>query len=136
MGAQVHFISHLLPVARRECPVPISGLRHKFSWLLAPLACAVFALAVAVTLDHFRIASSAKSLSGPQSNKAQLMLSLVTNGVLPGQNLPSALAARVGKKLVPGERAPDFSLPAISEPREVSLAQFRGKPVVLVFGSL
>ncbi len=42
--------------------------------------------------------------------------------------------ARAGT-VVPGDPAPDFTLPTVDHKSEVELASLRGKPVVLVFGS-
>lgn len=39
------------------------------------------------------------------------------------------------RKMAAGEAAPDFALPAVGEDRRVGLADFRGRPLVLVFGS-
>ena len=39
------------------------------------------------------------------------------------------------RKMAAGDPAPDFALPAVGEDRRVGLADFRGRPLVLVFGS-
>jgi hypothetical protein len=58
---------------------------------------------------------------------------MITMIVLPFETMWKR--ARAGK-LVPGEPAPDFTLPTLDHKATVSLASFRGsKPVALVFGS-
>jgi peroxiredoxin len=52
--------------------------------------------------------------------------------VLPFESL--WMSARAGD-LRPGDAAPDFSLPTQDRTSHVRLSQFRGRPVVLVFGS-
>lgn len=48
---------------------------------------------------------------------------------------PLWMSARAGS-LRPGDRAPDFTLPVLHGDRTVTLsAQYRQKPVVLIFGS-
>jgi peroxiredoxin len=47
---------------------------------------------------------------------------------------PTDWQARLAKKWKPGTPAPDFTLPA-TRGQEVTLAHFRGRPVVLFFGS-
>src|SRR3954454_1189424 len=58
---------------------------------------------------------------------------MVTMMVLPFETMWKR--GRAGK-LVPGDPAPDFTLPTLDHKATVSLASFRGsKPVALIFGS-
>src|SRR4030095_9556901 len=53
-------------------------------------------------------------------------------GILPGPQIWNW--ARQGN-LTEGQMAPDFVLPALDKSTNVTLSSFRGRPVVLVFGS-
>jgi hypothetical protein len=65
-------------------------------------------------------------------NRFMARMPMVLFPVLPFQ--PLWFSARAGV-LQPGDVAPDFSLQGFDGAARAALAEFRGKPVVLVFGS-
>lgn len=92
-------------------------------WKTTLLLCLFVALGVAVAVDQVRVARSVRSTPDDVGDTAhRLMAARVIADQLTNLHLD--------------EPAPDFVLPAISEQREVRLSNYRGKPVVLMFGSL
>lgn len=73
--------------------------------------------------------------SEPVPNTAHLM-ELMASGALAGDRGEVAdWKELMSKRIAVGIPAPDFSALSIQSPGEVALRQFRGRPVVLVFGS-
>jgi hypothetical protein len=102
-------------------------------WVVAAV-CLLAGVAGAFAVDWLsRSRSVGPSLAAP--NSAHLMESMAAQSHSATGTLPRDWASRLTRKLPKGTAAPDFTLPAVRGPEDIALSGFRGKPVVLVFGS-
>ena len=112
--------------APASCPATRLGKRKRHAFILG--GCVLVAAATALALDQVLSQLQVAGTSG--SARA------VPAGTMDGNALFMAGSQMIGHAPVPiGAAAPDFSLPGVRDDRPVRLSDFRGRPVVLIFGS-
>jgi hypothetical protein len=124
---------HLGCLLRRALRLRLFWGREPGGWLLAAV-CLVAGVAGAFAVDWLLRARPVESVP-PAPNYAHLMKSMAAQSHAADGTQPRDWASRLTRKFPKGTLAPDFTLPAVRGREGVALSGFRGKPVVLVFGS-
>jgi len=107
---------------------------RRFGWKSIVAACLVAGIGGTALLDWV-CRPPVKLPPADKPNSARLMESMAAHAWRPDGE-PIDLGAQVARRMKDGTPAPDFTLPSVEEERgPVSLSDFRGRPLVLVFGS-
>ena len=108
---------------------------RRFRRSLMLVGCLLVGCAVAGAL-HWSTGGAAKAPLASAVNHLHLMRSMIAHARLTQGSVPLSMISGLANKLKEGSLAPTFTLPTTADHGEVSLSSLRGKPVVLVFGSL
>jgi hypothetical protein len=104
-------------------------------WKVLVGACLLAGVAGALVLGWVRSGPVAKPSEADHPNTAPLMASMAAHPQLSGTT-QTDWSSRMTQSLEQGVAAPEFTLPAIRSRDQITLSRYRGRPVVLVFGSL
>jgi hypothetical protein len=103
-------------------------------WKVFVGPCLLAGVAGALVLGCNHSEPVAKPSDADNPNTAHLMASMAAHSQLSGPT-PVDWSSRMTQKLEKGIPAPDFTLPAIRGRDRITLSRYRGRSVVLVFGS-
>jgi hypothetical protein len=104
-------------------------------WKVLVGVCLLASVAGALVVDWIHCKLVAQATPCDNANTARLMASMAAHAQLSGR-APVDWSSRMTQRLKKGILAPNFALPAIRSRDQITLSRYRGRPVVLVFGSL
>jgi hypothetical protein len=104
----------------------------RLGWKSITLICLLIALLASICIDHLRRPGP---IHGQPIQHAHMLTSMTSGAGAPSQEGGIAVPS-LSARFESGSLAPDFSLPGIASSKVISLTSFRGKPIVLAFGSL
>jgi hypothetical protein len=111
---------------------PHSG---RFGWKPVAAACFIAGAAATLVVNRSIRPRAMEQASSSSMNHTHLMESMIAHARASGGTAPGSIISGMARTLTVGSPAPVFTLPKVRGGGEVSLLSFRGRPVVLVFGS-
>ena len=129
VGGEMRGFDTLRGLLRRR---PHSG---RLGWKGIAAACLIAGTTGTFVLDRSIQPRAMEPAPSSTMNHAHLMESMIATHRASGGTAPGSIISGLARTLKVGSPAPDFTLPAVRGDGEVSLSGFRGRPVVLVFGS-
>jgi hypothetical protein len=106
-----------------------------FGWKLVAAACFIASAGATLVVNRSIRPRAMEQTSSSMMNHTHLMESMIAHARVSGGAAPGSIISGMARTLAVGSPAPAFTLPKVRGGGKVSLSSFRGRPVVLVFGS-